>query len=159
MSYRLSVDVIGAEELSRAFRQAPELTKRELSRAIGDSARTIEGKAKRYAPVDQGILRASIHTEGPRVTSNNVEAIVGTNVKYAKMQEEGTGIYGPKKQPIRPVHGKFLVWKKAGQTFFARSVKGVKPQWYFKRAKEEGKPAFADAMRDAVTAIVRGLAA
>lgn len=158
MSYRLSVDVIGADELKRAFAKAPELTKRELSRAIGDTAATVQGKAKQYAPVDQGVLRASIHTEGPRSSGNNVEAIVGTNVKYAKAQEEGTGIYGPKKQKIVPIRGKFLVFKRGGETIFARSVKGTRPKWYFRRAKEESKGPFADAMRDAVSRITRALA-
>lgn len=158
MSYRLSVDIVGADELKRALRQAPQLTKRELSRAIGDTVATVQGKAKHYAPVGQGVLRASIHTEGPNATAKNVEAIVGTNVKYTKTQEEGTGLYGPKKQKIVPIRGKFLVFKKGGETIFARSVKGTKAKWYFRRAKDESKGQFADAMRDALNRITRALA-
>jgi hypothetical protein len=159
MSYRLTADVIGADELRRAFQQAPKLTLRELSRAIGSTAASIQGKAKQYAPVDQGILRASIHTEGPHQRGNDVEAKVGTNVKYAPHQEYGTGIYGPKKRKIVPIKGKFLVFKVGAETVFARSIKGVRPKLYFKRGIDESQPHFASSMRDALTAIVKGLAA
>ena len=88
MSYRLTTKVIGAEELKRAFQKAPQTVIRELSRGIAESAAHIEGLAKHNAPIDQGILRASIHTEGPRATASNVEASVGTDLEYARYQED-----------------------------------------------------------------------
>lgn len=159
MSYRLSVTVIGQEELKRAFQQAPQLARREFSKAIASTAASIQNAAKRYAPVDQGVLRASIHTEGPTATNGNVEATVGTNITYAPYQEEGTGLYGPRKTKIVPIHGKLLVFQKGGETIFARSDKGVRPKWYFKRAKEENQPTFNDQMSAALGRIVDALAA
>lgn len=144
MSYRLSADVIGAQELAEAFRRAPEITIKELSKAIGKTAFHIEAKAKQLAPIEHGNLRGSITTKGPTVTGMNVEARVGTNVEYARYQEEGTGIYGPNKTPIRPKTVRRLAWKKGGQWFFAKEVRGVKPKRFFKQAREDAVPVFTE---------------
>jgi hypothetical protein len=158
VSYRLSVDVIGADELARAFREAPMITERELKRSIGTTAFRVEREAKQNAPIDQGILRGSINTDGPHKRGNDVQASVGTNVSYAKAQEEGTGIYGPRRTPIRPKVGKVLAWKRDGKWHFARQVKGVKPKLYFKRARDDNRGYFTDQMRHAMNAIVSALA-
>src|SRR5262245_59647313 len=51
--------------------------------------------------IDTGRLRASIHTAV--AFRNGVPAVtVGTNVFYAAWVHDGTGIYGPRQQPIRP---------------------------------------------------------
>jgi hypothetical protein len=159
MSYRLSVDVIGAKELERAFRESPVRVRQELKNAIMRTALTVEAKAKGYAPVQYGLLRGSINTQGPFVTTNNVEASVGTQQEYAPHQEYGTGIYGKTGQMIRPKRGKFLAWKGAnGKWIFARAVKGVKGKLYFKRAKEESKPLMTSYMQEALGNIIRFLA-
>jgi phage gpG-like protein len=158
MSYRMSVDVIGAEQLEQAFRESSQLTIRELSRAIGSTAYRVEGVAKAKAPIEYGTLRGSITTQGPDVKGHDVQAIVGTNVEYARYQEYGTGIHGPRKQPIRPVRGKLLAWKRGGSWFFAREVQGVRPKRYFRTAKEENRPVFVEHMREALTRIVGALA-
>lgn len=158
MSYRLSSQLIGAEELARAFRQARQVTIRELSAGIEKSAHRTEFLAKAKAPIEYGNLRGSITTQGPRVTTNNVEASVGTNLDYARYQEEGTGLYGPRKQVITPKSGTILAWKRGGKWTFARSVKGVKPQRYFKKSREEVVPFFTERMREALATIVTHLA-
>lgn len=150
--------MIGAEELARAFRQAPTITEGALKRAIGNTAYRVEGQAKQNAPVDQGILRGSINTDGSHKRGNDVYASVGTNVEYAKAQEEGTGIYGPRKTPIRPKNGKLLAWKRNGKWHFARQVRGVRPKRFFRRARDDSRGYFADQMRGALSAIVGALA-
>jgi hypothetical protein len=159
VSYQLSVRIKGIEELNRAWSRAPQLVTKELSRGISSTAADVQRVAKYRAPVDLGILRASIHTEGPHVLDRDVRATVGTNVEYAQAQEEGTGIYGPRKRMIVPIRGKFLVFKKAGQTIFARSVRGVRPRYYFKQAIEDNRLTFASTMRGVLESITRGLAA
>ncbi len=158
MNYRLSVDVIGSTELAAAMKQAPQVTIQALSTAIGKTAYKVENRAKAYAPIDKGSLRGSIHTQGPRATRNNVEATVGTNIKYAKWQEQGTGIYGPRKQMIVPVRAKRLAFKVGGAWVYARQVRGVKPQRYIRKAKQETVPDFTEYMREALTTIVSALA-
>lgn len=158
MSYRLSGNIIGAEEFAAAMRRAPQVTTREFSRAIGNSAFRVEALAKQKAPIEYGNLRGSINTRGPKATANNVEASVGTNMHYARYQEEGTGLYGPRKQPITPKSGKFLVFTVGGKKIFAKSVRGVRPKRYFRGAKEEATPFFTDQMKGALARIVTHLA-
>lgn len=50
--------------------------------------------------------------------------VVGTNVKYARWMQEGTGIYGPTGAAITPKNGKMLMFVINGQRVFAKSVKG-----------------------------------
>lgn len=158
MSYRLSVDVIGAKELDEAFRRAPQTVARELSRAIGRTAFKVEATAKEKAPIDKGNLRGSITTEGPSVIGHDVQAKVGTNIGYARYQEEGTGIYGPSRQPIRPKNASVLAWKSGGKWHYARQVRGVRPVRFFKKAREEARPFLTEQMRGALTNIVSELA-
>lgn len=122
------------------------------------SALRVEFLVKAKAPIEYGNLRGSINTQGPKVTGNNVEASVGTNIEYARHQEEGTGIYGPRKQPITPKKGKYLVFKVGGRTIFAKSVKGVRPKRYFRGAKIDATPFFTERLREAVARIVTHLA-
>jgi len=91
--------------------------------------------AKKYAPVNTGRLRASIEAKLVRY-GDNVAVIVGTNVEYAMYQHEGTGIYGPQGQPIRPRNAKFLRFKPkgSGAYVFAREVRGSMPTFFLKRA-------------------------
>lgn len=56
------------------------------------------------------------------------EIVVGTNVKYARWLQDGTGIFGPTGEPITPKNGKFLVFNLGGAKIFARSVKGTPPR-------------------------------
>ncbi len=65
----------------------------DLSSATRDflekASSTVEGNAKRLAPVDTGRLRASITHSVDRALMPQY-AIVGTNVAYAGFQEYGT---------------------------------------------------------------------
>lgn len=104
------------------------------------TAISLEHRAKQGAPVDMGRLRASI-THTVIETGNNVIARTGTNVTYAAYQEFGTGIYGPRRQLIRPKNAKVLSWKnRSGQRVFAKFVRGVKPKRYFTKALVAEKP-------------------
>lgn len=77
--------------------------------------------------VDTGLLRASIAVQLRRGPKGLVVRI-GTNVYYAPMVHNGTGIYGPKGQPIVPKTARYLRWQPKGATGFvyAKSVKGMK---------------------------------
>jgi hypothetical protein len=87
-----------------------------------------------------------------------VQAKVGTNIKYAKWPEDGTGIYGPRKAMIRPKNAKMLAWKSGGKWHYARQVRAVKAIHYFRDAKEEAKPYFAEQMKGAAREITSALA-
>lgn len=80
--------------------------------------------------------------------------VVATDRKSVWL-EEGTGIYGPRRQPIRPKRGKFLVFevgkqrvssgsptegfqqtKTQGQLIFARQVRGREASWIMRDAAQ-----------------------
>lgn len=135
--YQLYGKIEGADSLTAALKAGGEFVSQELSSAIMRTAFHVEGKAKALSPTDTSNLRGSIHTEGPIGFGAQVEARVGTNVKYASYQEKGTGIYGGN-GIITPKRAKVLAWKKNGQWIFAKQVKGVRGKWFMKQAKIDG---------------------
>lgn len=166
MSLDINIDILGSDTLKRAFASSPRIVREHLKDVVGTVAYTIEGKAKVNAPHQTSALRGSIHTEGPKVgVGGDIEAIVGTNVRYAPYQEYGTGIYAEppegvsaKRQPITPKKARFLVFKIGGKTIFARSVRGVKPKKYFERAKKETLPRIDTFLKDTLKQITEDLA-
>jgi hypothetical protein len=110
-------------------------------RHISDLTRRVENRAKRNVKVDEGTLRASIQ----RVVipaAGRVIGRVGTGLMYGLYLHEGTGIYGPRGRPIRPVRRKFLRFEvKSGRSavgrrpvVFAKEVKGVRGDKWLLRA-------------------------
>ncbi len=97
--------------------------------------------ARAGAPVDTGHLRASIDTS-VRTTSTRVIGRVSSPLDYARFVHDGTGIYGPRRRPIRPKRAKMLAFRpKGGRTVvFAREVKGTKPRPFLLRALREVSP-------------------
>lgn len=69
--------------------------------------RQVENAAKERCPVDEGRLRSSI-THTVTVSPGKVTVRVGSPLEYAVYVHEGTGIYGPRHAPIRPVSKKAL---------------------------------------------------
>lgn len=60
------------------------------------------------------------------ISQSSADSIdIGTNVKYARWFQEGTGIYGPTGQPIKPKTGNVLSWEVNGVRYFAKSVDGM----------------------------------
>jgi hypothetical protein len=155
--YFLSAKIIGDKELKDAFRTAPKIVAQNFSDAISKAGFEVERRAKQYAPWQHGDLRRSIHMQGPYVTADNIFAKVGSDKNYAIYQEKGTGIEGPEHRMIVPKTKKLLAWKSGGRWVFAKAVKGVKPKWYFKRAKEETQPLVTDYFRIAIGKILSAL--
>jgi hypothetical protein len=111
--------------------------------------------------VGHGQLAGSIVVEP--VTIDGVPAVqIGSRLPYAIFVHDGTGIYGPTGQPIRPRRAKALRWPginqkagfhggtryqgrrryKAGKTknfIFARSVRGVPPRPFLREALPAAK--------------------
>lgn len=117
-------------------------------RQMNDIGRRVSNQAKinltTAGRVDEGRLRASIDW-ATAVNGNRVTTRIGTSVEYARYVHDGTGIYGPKGQPIRPKRAKVLAWegrnprttpkrvrRRGGQPVptnmvFAYEVKGIPP--------------------------------
>lgn len=88
--------------------------------------------AKQLTPVDHGRAQGAWVSE--KTTDKTVE--ISNSAEYIDYLDQGTGIYGPKKQQIVPISGKVLAFKpprgwgnvksKSGLVFF-KSVKGIRP--------------------------------
>lgn len=139
--------------------QTKEMLKGNTGPVLADLKRRairVQTAAVRLAPVDRGRLRQSI-THEIRTTPTGLVARIGTNLPYARYVHDGTGIYGPTGQPIRPKTAKVLAWPTRGITSvrassipgrgpvvsrsqtatgmaFARSVKGVPPNPFLLKA-------------------------
>lgn len=90
--------------------------------------------------VDTGRLRASISTV--LVSRGGTPAVVvGTNVEYARWVHDGTGIYGPRRRPIRPISHQFLRFRPKGARgyVYVKSVKGMKPNPFLRNALAAAK--------------------
>jgi hypothetical protein len=106
----------------------------EITNALHQALLRIAERARDYvqdeAPYRTGDLRAShtVQSLGP----GNVE--MGTNWDYAVFVHEGTGLYGPRKQRIRPKNKKALYWPGAAHP--VKSVAGQRPNPYMERVRD-----------------------
>lgn len=109
----------------------------------------VESAAKLRCPVDMGRLRSSIthqivieHRLGTQVPVGQV----GTNVEYAMMVHNGTGIYGPRGAPIVPTHARVMVFtsrtatrgssvqtRRPGARVYVRQVAGQRGRPFLKQ--------------------------
>jgi len=102
------------------------------------TARLGEQTIAALAPVDSGHLRERIEaSRSTRDASVRFRAPTDSDAPYALFQEVGTGIYGPLGRYITPKRAAMLSWvDKQGNRVFAKRVRGVRPQHYFKRGLE-----------------------
>lgn len=135
------VEIKNLPELQARFKQAPDITARHVLTAGNKSLVALQGTAKQLAPVDSSRLRQSILISPMRRSGNRLSGSVGTTVDYAEAQETGTGIYGPRKRPIRPKSKPYLVFKtKSGKWVRVKEVKGSRGRWYMKGSVEKNQP-------------------
>jgi hypothetical protein len=120
----------------------------------------VQTMAKRLCKADTGLLRNSIMVEliynGVHAGHEVPIARIGTNVAYAMMVHEGTGIYGPHGTPIIPTNKRYLAFmikgarKRDSQGRFVKgqtkknfvrvaSVKGQKPNHFLRDALPAGR--------------------
>lgn len=74
--------------------------------ALTTAAIAVQRIARQQAPVRTGRLANSI-----KYNVNGLTAVIGPTVDYGIYVEMGTGLYGPKGQPIQPKNGKVLATK------------------------------------------------
>lgn len=119
--------------ISKLVNKSPQVVVKAKVAGLRRATDLFRGKAVEEAPHQKGTLWKSIKT---KVASNGDSGEIYSKLDYAKWQDEGTGIYGPNRAPIRPKNAKTLRFKnKAGKWVFARQVKGVKPKNFMKKAK------------------------
>jgi hypothetical protein len=125
-------------ELERLLRSPNGAVARDLLRRglrVETQAKINLGGVDGPKRVDTGRLRASVATQ--LITLHGWPAVrVGTNVSYAIYVHEGTGIYGPRGAPIRPVNARVLRFVPRGQTqpVYAHQVRGMQPNHFLTNA-------------------------
>lgn len=108
-------------------------------------------RARTLIRVDTGRARASL-TMVLMKDANGLFVRVGSPYEYVRYLNDGTGIYGPRGTPIRPVSARFLRWPAVNnsgsgprryvggataQYIFARQVRGIKGDRFLERALHE----------------------
>lgn len=116
------------------------VAKNMLARGVRVASQAKKNLERPPRRVNHGVLRASISAQ--LVMVNNLPAVrVGSNVKYAIYVHDGTGLYGPKATPIKPLRAKALAFnvKNKSKKVFAKSVKGMKPNPFLRDAIKAAK--------------------
>lgn len=128
------------------FKYIPAAIRQLFNNPASSGVRQMRKKAERVQTIarknllrppggfDTGRLSASI-----KVTQINVNGAiafkVSSDLPYARYVHDGTGIYGPKGQMIKPIRAKALKWRgPGGEAIFARQVKGIKPNPFLRDA-------------------------
>lgn len=104
-----------------------------------------EAKAKASWTDRTGNTRNSIHGGADRNTSG-ATLYLAHGSKVGGYLEEGTGIYGPKGRPIRPVKAKALAFKVDGQWVITKEVKGMKARPIIKPTAQKNIPKLIKAL-------------
>ena len=113
-------------------RGEPEgVTRKVVKRTIELSRLELKGNIQRNAPVDQGKLQGGWFISPYPGLGGSVHS----NAHYTSYVNDGTGIYGPRGQVIRPKSKKALKFTtKGGTTVFAKYVRGIKPRRFVEKS-------------------------
>jgi hypothetical protein len=138
MDFKFKVDTTPIKDLQR---QSPVLLSKfmiGLGLAVEGEAKVLVGSPGEFHSEVTGNLKSSIGSR-KRTIHGRPAAEIYSTVHHAEYLHEGTGIYGPHKRLIVPINKKALHW---GGTpgFFAKSVKGIKPRPFFRKAIENVIP-------------------
>jgi len=139
MSDGLTITLQGWEQLERAFRQAPDVVREELTAFAHGATQLLRSEVVDRTPAAMGTLRASISAQVDRL-ADGVLGVVGTPSPYAVPVELGTRPHFPPVQALEDwVRQKLgLSGKEAHSAAFliARKIskKGTKGHFMFRDA-------------------------
>ena len=137
----LGLESSGAAWQSELKRYPPQTISTVLP--TGDSKYPTVDPIDRYKRTGQIGHKANFSVDGMTMHVGSVPAAA-----YALY---GTGIYGPKHEPIRPVHAKMLAWQTpSGAWIHAKSVRGFIWAGKLEKAKAELVRGFAVGLRKAL---------
>jgi len=112
----------------------------DVGRQLVRKTVAVFNRAASTCPVDKGRLRSS-HAWEVRVDGRGLVGVVGVSVDYARWVHDGTGIYGPRRAPIRPRTARVLAFKPKGSSkvVFARQVRGMRGRPWLRNALQAAK--------------------
>lgn len=153
MSFNATIQVDGLDDLLRDVRRVGGNADRIMRGFLTNATNKIQSEARSRAPHKTGALQRSILPE-----INDLDALVAVNEKYGVWIEEGTGIYGPTGQPIRPKKAKMLVFSIGGRKIVTKSVKGTKAKPFFKPGIKAAEPYIEAQFKQMGNLIIRQMA-
>lgn len=120
-----SLDAATAAIIGRQLLRVGAIAKARAQQIIGEEVKDRSGR-----------LKSSIDFSLEREHGEVVLFLESTAGNYALYQHEGTGIYGPKRRPIKPKRAQFLSWidPDTGDRIFAKEVRGVPAKKFLSRA-------------------------
>jgi hypothetical protein len=112
-----------------------------VHRRVSSVRRKTEAIAVANAPVgDTGNLRNE-RTSETRDETTRLVAEITFHAYYALFVMKGTGIYGPKGQPIRPKTAEYLVFRgRDGGLVYVKQVRGQRPNPFLVEALKTASP-------------------
>lgn len=90
------------------------------------------GELKKLSPVDHGRLQGSWSI----FERTNETRTIKSSAHYAEYVNRGTGLYGPFKQKIYPVNGKYLSFIYKGKRIAVPWTRGMKPSHFVEKSIE-----------------------
>ena len=137
----MSAGPIDMDYIRHQHQQLAGAVRNRCTDAAWEVARSMAERAKYGSTAGlkmrTGLLRGSWMSHA-MATPNGAIARLLNPVPYAAFQEEGTGLYGPKKAryPIEAKPGRWLVFEQGGVLQFRKRVMhpGVRPRWIGYRA-------------------------
>lgn len=135
-----TVIILQAGDLLRRGAHDHQRVGRLLKETVEDIAAYAASAGQRNAPRRTGNLARNITSTQAHVGPDGaVEASAGVRrtAPYGPYVEGGTGIFGPRGTPIRPVTGNLLVFEIGGSLVFTKQVKGQPARRYMRRAYVE----------------------
>lgn len=142
-------------DLAGRFRSAAAGVPEELRDEMREEARRFIDLADEESPGSKGTMRRG-YTFKTFNTTNGLELNVYPGL-LGKWHMEGTGIYGPRGQVIRPIHARVLHWTSGGEEFFRPWVRGIRPNPIFSRAYRRWLPGARKVLRKVALSFIRTL--
>lgn len=140
----LSIDI----DITAVLRKyGPEATKRATGDTLAGTLEYAAGLVRERMPVETGFMRNNTTF---KLASTKEGKIYAQGVFYMKFVEEGTGIHGKYRTPIRPRNAARLAWhgttatgKPTGEFIVRRTVKGQQAVRMFQRTATEDRKQIA----------------
>jgi hypothetical protein len=129
------------EDLRDGLRDSAKITEKGMAEQLDAYGQVFVQSAQRHAPRDKGFFAGGLDYKVTKKGARTGELRIVYNAPGNRPKELldwivfGTGIYGPRKTPIRPRRASHLVFRtKDGAWHRKKTVKGMKPRNFLLQA-------------------------
>jgi HK97 gp10 family phage protein len=144
----VSATISGVDDLLARFKALKQAaTGKRLKTVLKAAALPMQNAAKENAPYRSGTLSRGITLEDGPIDDYSAKVFISTsNIPYAAIQEFGG--------TIKPIKGKFLIWRDAGGKVHAAKMVTIPPKPYLRPAFDTQRQTvineFVDILRDMI---------